>query len=155
MLGGVPNKVKYQLWEKLYTLFSDIFQNTYTQTVIIPYCWKGFNHGSFVPAIIKELLCPLFNWILIIRLKLVHLANPVSLFSRKFSYDKSHFKSRLCWQGTELLVVSSDFLHASLPRGRSRGKLRNAWQTPNNVWLGAGYFYENKTTTAKGWFIIS
>ena len=155
MLGGVPNKVKYRLWEKLYTSFSDIFQNTYTQTVIIPYCWKGFNHGSFVPAIIKELLCPLFNWILIIRLKLVHLANPVSLFSRKFSYDKSHFKSRLCWQGTELLVVSSDFLYASLPRGRSNGKLRNAWRTPNNVWLGAGYFYENKTTTAKGWFIIS
>ena len=116
-------------------------------------CWKGFNHGSFVPAIIKELLCPLFNWILIIRLKLVHLANPVSLFSRKFSYDESHFKSRLCWQGTELLVVSSDFFtlasHADVLRGK------NAWRTPNNVWLGAGYFYENKTTTAKGWFIIS
>ena len=37
MLGCVLNKVKYQLWEKLYTLFLDIFQNTYKQRVIIPY----------------------------------------------------------------------------------------------------------------------
>ena len=37
MLGCVPKKGKYQLWEKLYTLFSVIFQTTYKQTVIIPY----------------------------------------------------------------------------------------------------------------------